>query len=630
MQKFDTAADPDGTGPQTPIVRETVYDTSGRAIAQRIGIEPWTCTTYDQRGRDTKVEYPAFGGQPARTVTTNYLADPDGAGPKGPSPLVTASTDPAGTITAEADMVGHTVAYTDVFGNQTTFTYDQAGRETANNGPVGAIAKTYDNVDRLTSLKRNNLTLAEGFVYDPAGRLTGVVYPSGTSKAGNGTTGTFTYDTLGRQSKIAWTGAGGTLVTSDEVTRRLGGDIVGQITDAADHHAGDDYSYDNAGRLLDAWIPGARYQYTYQPNPWCTAVDSYKNTNRTGMTVTPTGGTATPTGYCYDHADRLYFANDPTIGTVSYDAHGNATSIFGETHSYDADDRHLTTTKGSTTVSYGRDTTDRIVERKLNGATVARYGATGSGDAPEFTTDAANTVLEVTYSLPGGALLTTRPGGNVWSYPNIHGDLVAVVNQAGAKQGSTITSDPFGNTVSGTTPDNSVGNLDYGWLGQHQRPLEHEPTLQPTIEMGARQYSPLVGRFIEIDPVDGGSLNDYDYAGGDPINAFDLTGTCKKKKAGWNIWRRARNFRCTSGRRLRSAYRWGRKSWDGAGRALRVAWWVFRRRPGKVLGRWAWPYFPPFVYVSCHVTQTCSDGYAAGRYRYGRHRHRYNRYRRWR
>ncbi|HEY3141025.1 MAG TPA: RHS repeat-associated core domain-containing protein [Acidimicrobiales bacterium] len=143
--------------------------------------------------------------------------------------------------------------------------------------------------------------------------------------------------------------------------------------------------------------------------------------------------------------------------------------------------------------------------------------------------DGANALLEVTYGLPGGAMLTTRSGGNVWSYPNIHGDIVAIANQAGAKQGATLGYDPYGNQITGTTPDNSAGNMDYGWLGGSKRPVEHEAGLQPTIEMGARQYSPQLGRFLEVDPVEGGSANDYDYVAGDPVNAFDLNGTrCTK------------------------------------------------------------------------------------------------------
>jgi len=42
--------------------------------------------------------------------------------------------------------------------------------------------------------------------------------------------------------------------------------------------------------------------------------------------------------------------------------------------------------------------------------------------------------------------------------------------------------------------------------------------------MGARPYDPSIGRFLEVDPVEGGSLNNYDYAGQDPINNYDLDG----------------------------------------------------------------------------------------------------------
>jgi RHS repeat-associated protein len=322
--------------------------------------------------------------------------------------------------------------------------------------------------------------------------------------------------------KVSWTGPGGAAITTDEVARTVGGDIVNQLVDGVDHHAGNDYGYDNANRLTEAWVPGRHLSYRYNATGGCGSLTTAgANTNRTSQIIE--GGATT--SYCYDRADRLTSATDAAVGTIAYDGHGNTTTIFGETHAYDAADRHMSTVKGATTVTYKRDATDRIVERKLNGTVVARYGSTGSGDISDFTTDANNALVEVTFPLPGGAMLTTRAAGNVWSYPNVHGDVVATTNQAGAKQGSTTKYDPYGNLVSGALPDNSTGNLDYGWLGQHQRPLEHETALQPIIEMGARQYSPLLGRFLEVDPIEGGSANDYDYTNANPISGKDLTGT---------------------------------------------------------------------------------------------------------
>jgi hypothetical protein len=58
--------------------------------------------------------------------------------------------------------------------------------------------------------------------------------------------------------------------------------------------------------------------------------------------------------------------------------------------------------------------------------------------------------------------------------------------------------------------------------------------------MGARQYSPLLGHFLQVDPVEGGSANDYDYVSADPVNMVDLDGLrqCGNRGRG----------RCPSGR----------------------------------------------------------------------------------
>jgi RHS repeat-associated protein len=89
-----------------------------------------------------------------------------------------------------------------------------------------------------------------------------------------------------------------------------------------------------------------------------------------------------------------------------------------------------------------------------------------------------------------------------------------------------------------------VALLSFGgsrWLSQHQKGLEHPLGLLRIVEMGARQYDPRLGRFLEVDPVEAGTSNDYSYVD-DPINAFDLDG-----KAGGV---------CPSGMRMKSVRSW--------------------------------------------------------------------------
>ncbi|GAA3661772.1 hypothetical protein GCM10022224_026630 [Nonomuraea antimicrobica] len=40
-----------------------------------------------------------------------------------------------------------------------------------------------------------------------------------------------------------------------------------------------------------------------------------------------------------------------------------------------------------------------------------------------------------------------------------------------------------------------------------------------------RLYNPATGRFLQIDPVVGGSANAYDYCGADSVHELDLNGT---------------------------------------------------------------------------------------------------------
>src|SRR5581483_2012011 len=131
-------------------------------------------------------------------------------------------------------------------------------------------------------------------------------------------------------------------------------------------------------------------------------------------------------------------------------------------------------------------------------------------------------VTAVPRTVAGG--LGVAKGRDHYLYYNGHGDLAAEADASGNRT-ALHTYDPFGAPLDTQPADQTVHRFTGAFAKQYD-------TATSLILMGARPYDPALGRFLAVDPIDGGSLNNYDYAGQDPINGYDLDGLMKKSGDG--------------------------------------------------------------------------------------------------
>ncbi|NNH09175.1 RHS repeat-associated core domain-containing protein [Cellulomonas fimi] len=157
----------------------------------------------------------------------------------------------------------------------------------------------------------------------------------------------------------------------------------------------------------------------------------------------------------------------------------------------------------------------------------------GDGDEPSWIAEDLTQPDKVSRYVEGAdgniAVQTAKTGGRVLQLVDLHGDITATLpipdDQPNADY-TTLTRtafDEFGvpqPLTSGAT--SNAPPARYGWLGAAQRSAD---TPTGTILMGVRLYTPTLGRFLQVDPVPGGSANAYDYCNADPINCTDLGGT---------------------------------------------------------------------------------------------------------
>jgi RHS repeat-associated protein len=169
---------------------------------------------------------------------------------------------------------------------------------------------------------------------------------------------------------------------------------------------------------------------------------------------------------------------------------------------------------------FGRESTGTHPRNRCDGkpnSTVTSHYA-GASRSPAWTV--VNTSSEWKRNIPGidGNLAAIQNNGEtpVLQLTNLHGDIIATAYLSETATEPASKDDPteFGVPAVSAPPK-------YSWLGGIELPTELPSGV---LAMGARSYVPQLGRFLQPDPVSGGSASAYTYTFGDPVNASDPSG----------------------------------------------------------------------------------------------------------
>ena len=203
--------------------------------------------------------------------------------------------------------------------------------------------------------------------------------------------------------------------------------------------------------------------------------------------------------------------------TYSYDSDGNLAGDGVWAYGHDAQGRLVSATRPGTAISLGYDAVGRRRSRAVNGVATA-FLSSGEQEVAEY--DGAGALLRRFVWGPAGPddiIAVIGVTGSVAARRRFHhadglGSTVALTDSAG------IVLERYAYTPFGVGESNT-GSTPWRFTG---RRLDAETGLY---HLRARDYAPLVGRFVQPDPIGmAGGINLYAYVGNDPLNATDPSG----------------------------------------------------------------------------------------------------------
>ncbi len=474
-----------------------------------------TTETYDEAGRLTTSETSGVVGKALPKVTYKYN-EATGA-------LDEQSTS-SESLKSTYNKVGELTGYTDAVGDTTTYEYEGEGSYEGEKEKDGRLRHA-SNAEGTETLSYNGTTglLDEAAIsgigtfaatYDVEGNLASETYPNGMVAA-------YTENPAGERVGLVYKKETHCTENCEWFKDTAVPTIHGQWSVQTSSLGKDTYAYDTIGRLVEATqTPVGKgcvtRRYAYD-----------EDTNRTSLTTYPPNGKnecATESSvvekHTYDEADQL------TDAGVAYEPFGETAKLpAGDaggselSSGFYVDGQLATQEQNGQAIGYNLDPSGRASEivstGKIDATETLHY--TGPDDTVAWTSELSGSTTRDINVL--GGLVATQYDAEVpvLQLTNLHGDIVATAqdSETTSKLASTIAEPTeFGVPATEAPPK-------YSWLGSHEIRTELPSGVQA---MGARSYVPQLGRFLQSDPVSGGSGNAYAYTDGDPLNTYDLTG----------------------------------------------------------------------------------------------------------
>ncbi|UTP39762.1 hypothetical protein M9M90_00880 [Phenylobacterium sp. LH3H17] len=533
------ASTPGVYGPDR-IVRAT-YDAVGQVVQseQGVGTSVQQVTaryTYSPNGQNTTLtdgngntstfEYDGFG----RLKKLRYPADPRGSGLSSTSDYEAYTWDVNGNRTSWRKRDGKVLNYTydalnrllvkdlpDTTADDVYYTYDYNGRLTqARFGSLSnppALTQGFDALDRVVS-EDNGGGRQIATQYDVEGNRTKVNF-EGTSVA-NPYGGRYVYDVANRLTEVHLSrGVYGYANWTNYPIATIGyGPLNRRASITRPNGVRTDYSFDGVGWLSGLSHVGApasagSYQ-TFAYNPAGQMIDQAQGSSRYVWSGQPT----TTTNFTHDALNR----DAAMAAAAGYDANGNLISDGVRTFAYDAENRLISVTGGSAPLTLSYDPLGRLLKTTSAGASTT-FNYAGSQLVAEVNPATSTLLRSYIHGDRTDEPMAWMEGANPdtdirFLHPDRLGSIIAVSNAGGAI--TSYTYGPYGEPQS--------------WAGSRFRYTGQ--TVLPEAQLyhyKARVYDPMMGRFLQTDPIGyGDGPNTYAYVGGDPVNDSDPSGLLKQ------------------------------------------------------------------------------------------------------